>query len=128
MSPAPITIISFGYLHGPPPEAEVVYDVRRHFRDPHVDPSMRELTAEHPAVRNAVMSTSGVTLLANSISRAILAYRCGSHGLAVTVAVGCAGGRHRSAVVADWVGVRLADAGYHVNVEHRDIALPVVTR
>lgn len=39
--PVDITVVFFGYLHGEPPKA----DLRHHFRDPHVNPGLRYLTA-----------------------------------------------------------------------------------
>jgi UPF0042 nucleotide-binding protein len=39
-----------------------------------------------------------------------------------TLSVGCTGGRHRSVVLAEEIGRRLIEAGYRVQVRHRDIA------
>lgn len=47
--PPLVRLVSFGFLHSPPPpEAHVVVDLRTHFRDPHVSPEMRQLTIAAP--------------------------------------------------------------------------------
>jgi UPF0042 nucleotide-binding protein len=46
----------------------------------------------------------------------------------VTVAIGCAGGRHRSVVLADVLAEHLALAGWHVQTNHLHVDKPVVVR
>lgn len=96
-----VTIASFGYPHSEPPPADLLGDLRRHFRDPHVSPELRHLTAHDDAVRRAVMATDGIPALVAALAAATDAYLAGpSAGGHVSVAVGCAGGRHRAATVA----------------------------
>jgi RNase adaptor protein for sRNA GlmZ degradation len=125
-----VAVISFGYLPGVPPSADMTFDLRRHFRDPHWDenPALRELTGLDDAVAARVLATPGILVLATAIAMAVAAYAEGPHGLPVIVAVGCAGGRHRSVAVAEAVASRLTAAGHDVTVRHRDIARPVVRR
>jgi UPF0042 nucleotide-binding protein len=120
-----ITVISFGYLHGAPPAADVVQDMRP-YRDPHVDPAMRQLTGTDPAVIKKVLDTPGVTGLIYQL--ALNAAAAAAGGSAVTYAVGCAGGRHRSVVVANALAAALRVRGLAVEVEHRDMHRPVVNR
>lgn len=122
-----ITITSFGYLHGPAPEAHITADLRFHFHDPHVTPALRELTAEDPDVIAAVAHTPGVGSLTGALADAAQSFGGGVlHDL--FIAVGCAGGRHRSAAVAGMVAGLLRDRGCQVTVTHRDIGKPVVHR
>lgn len=121
-----VTVTSFGYLHGDPPAAHLTLDLREHFRDPHVSPALRHMTARDSAVRHAVFGTAGILALVEAISDAVVAYRRGPGGQAVTVAVGCAGGRHRAAVVADAIRTALADEDVVATVVHRDLDKPVV--
>lgn len=123
-----IVCVSFGYRHGPPPTADVTVDVREHLRDPHVDPAMRGLTGRDMRVAHRVLTTPGAADLAGRLADVM-------HGLAeladrrhryVTLAVGCAGGRHRSVALAEYVAGVLQAAGWGVEVEHRDIGLPVL--
>lgn len=125
-------IVSFGYLHGPlldenggPLPVDLMVDLRRHFRDPHVDPALRQLTALDDAVRTAVRNTAGITDLVATLTGAVLAYRSGpsAHRHPVTVATGCAGGRHRSVdrTTEGHAGrERIPRLAWSVNVAHPD--------
>ncbi|WP_406227395.1 ATPase [Streptomyces anthocyanicus] len=121
-----VTITSFGYLHGDPPAAHLTLDLRHHFRDPHVSPALRHMTARDSEVRQAVLGTPGIPALVEAVSDAVVAYLNGPGGQAVNVAVGCAGGRHRAAVVAEAVRTALADEDVTAAVMHRDLERPVV--
>ncbi|MEV4784036.1 RNase adapter RapZ [Streptomyces tuirus] len=123
---AAIKIVSFGFLHAPPPEADVVLDLRRAFRDPHTDPRMRELTGRDRLVRRTVLRTSGVRRLLAATVRQVQAYTEGPSAERIIIGSGCAGGRHRSVVVADKLARRLRRRGHTVTVQHRDLHLPVV--
>ena len=72
-----VRVISFGYGHGAPPPAHITVDVRAHFRDPHVNPDLRNLTAADQRVVRAVMSTPGVRPLISSILGQVRAYQDG---------------------------------------------------
>ena len=123
-----IEIISFGYGHGPAPEAHATFDVRHHFRDPHVDPILDPLTAEDIAVRMNVTRTPGVSWLTGAVADTIRAFQRGPAQGPVTIAIGCAGGRHRSAAIAIEVAEFLGASGVPVTVTHRDIHRPVIER
>lgn len=144
-----VQITSFGYGHPQgAPEAHLTFDLRRHFRDPHVSPQMRYMTAHDQLVRQTVMATSGIRELILAMVAAVDAYQTGPSAVDTTVAIGCAGGRHRAATVAmalaavlsgDIEAVRelsLADAaaqrtpGQHDDVvlTHRDLAKDVISR
>lgn len=125
---ATVEIISFGYGHGPAPEAHIVLDLRQHFRDPHVDPALRQLTAADRVVREAVYRTPGVMDLIEAATATVRAFLAGPTTAPVTVAVGCVGGRHRSAAVASAIDIRLRDHGITTQLHHRDIHQPVITR
>ena len=128
MTEHPIEIISFGYGHGPAPDAHLVVDARHHFKDPHVDPALRHLTAEHEAVMAAVLATPGVTHLIQAIAAAANAFRLGPTPGPVVIAVGCVGGRHRSATIAAEVARHLQRASVPTALTHRDLRRPVITR
>jgi hypothetical protein len=125
---AELAFISFGYGHAAPPPARITIDVREHFRDPHVNPALRRATAEDPRVVAAVLDTPGVGLLIASLAGVIAAYAAGRSPAPLTVAIGCAGGRHRSAVIAAELARHFAEAGVTVSLVHRDIARPVIER
>ncbi|WP_200764660.1 RapZ C-terminal domain-containing protein [Streptomyces malaysiensis] len=149
--PVTVRITSFGFLHGEVPGAHLVVDLRHHFRDPHVNPQLRHMTAYDAEVRSTVMNTAGIKPLMAGITAAVEAFLAGPSGdFPVDVALGCAGGRHRAgstamalaAIVAGDVetagevgGEELAQLaeqfvgrGIRVELVHRDLAKPVVER
>ncbi|MEU5753502.1 RNase adapter RapZ [Streptomyces sp. NPDC047829] len=125
---AVVEIVSFGYLHDTPSAAHLTIDLRHHFRDPHVAPELRYMTADDAPVRAAVLNTPGITALVDATATAVTAFAAGPSAGAVTVADGCAGGRHRAPTFARVLAERLSAAGHHVKVHHRDIDKDVVQR
>lgn len=121
-----IKLISFGFLHGTPPVADLVFDLRP-YRDPHVSPELRELTAHDQIVVDTVLATPGINEVIESVTRAA-AFELITGDTDITVAVGCSGGRHRAPVVADQVYRDLLEQDWPVDVVHRDLELPVVNR
>lgn len=119
----PIRITSFGYLHGEPPAAHITLDLRHHFRDPHINPQLRNMTAYDAPVRDAVLATPGIRQLIEGAITTVCAFLVGPTTGPVTVAVGCAGGRHRAAAVAMELGIQLG-----ATVTHRDLDKPAVDR
>jgi UPF0042 nucleotide-binding protein len=107
-----VEITTFGYLHGQPPRAHLTLDLRHHFRDPHVSPHLRYMTAE----------------LVEATARAVEAFAAGPSAGIVLVAVGCAGGRHRAATVGIALTRRLTASGFTAYLTHRDMGRPVVQR
>ncbi|MFJ2779195.1 ATPase [Kitasatospora sp. NPDC087315] len=129
MSVTEISVISFGYLHGDPPaDANFVLDLRRHFRDPHISPGLRYQTAHDLPVRRAVLGTPGIRELISTAALVADAFDAGPGGAPLTIAVGCAGGRHRAATVAMALADRLRKTGSPVTLVHRDLGKPVVER
>lgn len=125
-----ITVISFGYLHGEPPEAHVTLDLRAHFRDPHFDPALKNLSARDAEVTDAVLATPGIPVLIDAAARIAGAYCSGpsasDHQL--VIAVGCSGGRHRAATVAAELYNILSVRSYSVRIAHRDLSKPPFER
>ncbi|MFF4804030.1 ATPase [Streptomyces sp. NPDC001351] len=125
---AVVEIVSFGYLHDAPPAAHLTIDLRHHFRDPHVSPELRYMTADDEPVRTAVLNTPGITELVEATATAVAAFASGPTAGTVTVADGCAGGRHRAPTFARALAERLRESGHSVTVSHRDLNKPVVHR
>ncbi|MGY1439608.1 RapZ C-terminal domain-containing protein [Streptomyces reniochalinae] len=124
-----IEVVSFGFGHAPAPRAELVVDLRAHFRDPHVRREMRELTGLDDEVRHTVIRTPGIPPLIDALAGVVNGFLVGSTVLPTRVAVGCTGGRHRSVVVAVEVARRVRKArGVDIRVRHRDIERPVLAR
>jgi RNase adaptor protein for sRNA GlmZ degradation len=120
--------MTFGYLHGPAPAAHLSVDLRTHFKDPHVAPDLRYLTACDERVRATVLATGGVKALIDAVAAGVHAYLAGPSGDPVLVAVGCAGGRHRAATVGMELARVLSARGIAVTLTHRDLSRPVIDR
>lgn len=125
---ATINIVSFGYGHAPAPEAHLTIDLRHHFRDPHLSPELRHMTADDQPVTEAVLATPGISDLIHAVSAAIKAFADGPTIGPVTVAAGCTGGRHRAPTFARTLLARLHSDGHHATIHHRDITQPVINR
>lgn len=119
-----LKVISFGYLHGTPPAGAFAADLRECLRDPHIDPALRQMTGLDDPIRQKVFNTNGAREVIDGLAN----LASDLHDRGIPLAVGCAGGRHRSVVVAEEVAAWLRDDGYEVVVEHRDIHRPVVQR
>jgi UPF0042 nucleotide-binding protein len=123
-----VVVVSFGYGYGAPPEATITLDLRFAFKDPHVDPRLRYMTAADRPVRVAVLRTPGIRPLMKATVRQVVAYRQGPSAGQITIAVGCVGGRHRSATFAHYLARRITRRGLQVQLQHRDLTKPVITR
>ena len=118
-----VNFTSFGFRHGLPRGADLVFDVR-FLRNPHFHPTLRPKTGLDPEVAAyALDEERGVALLARL--RDLLEFQIPlyeAEGKAyLTVAVGCTGGRHRSVAVVEALAPELRRGGREVNVTHRDV-------
>lgn len=120
-----VNVLSFGFSHGLPPEASLVFDVR-FLPNPHFVPELRPLTGEDPAVYVFVCdSFDGRAFLdrLGEMVRWLLPHYQGEGKSYLTIAIGCTGGRHRSVAVARWLYTHLSGLdGLAVNLTHRDAA------
>jgi UPF0042 nucleotide-binding protein len=119
-----VTIMSFGFKYGLPPDADLVADMR-FLPNPFWNGDLRPLTGEDPIVREYVLHQEGAAEFLDSYSAALepvlAGYQRENKGHSV-VAVGCTGGKHRSVVMARELGSRLASLpGVAVRVKHRDL-------
>lgn len=118
-----INLVSFGYKHGVPVDADLVFDVRC-LPNPHFVEGLRQLTGRDRAVvrymRRHTETTDFLDRLTAFLRFAVPQYvREGKSYL--TVAVGCTGGRHRSVMMAEALARTLAGLkGTRVRVAHRD--------
>ena len=117
-------LISFGFKHGVPLEADLVFDVR-FMENPYYVDSLRHLSGLTPAVRDYVMSQpiaqQFFDFLAGFLELTIPGFR--SEGKTrLTIAIGCTGGYHRSIVVAEELRKWLEKGGFGpVAVFHREL-------
>ena len=121
-----VTLVSFGYKHGIPLEADLLLDVR-FLPNPHFVPALRPLTGRDRRVREYVnkVEATGMFLDKTSDLLGFLIPQYSSEGKSyLTVGIGCTGGRHRSVAIADQLRRRLPRLeGIRLRVKHRDILL-----
>ena len=113
---------SFGFKHGLPLDADLVFDVRC-LPNPHYDPVLRPLTGLDPAVCDFLGAQPEVQRMLADIRRYLAdwlpAYIRDNRSY-LTVALGCTGGQHRSV----WFAERLAESfrdSARVLVRHRTL-------
>jgi UPF0042 nucleotide-binding protein len=119
-----ITLLSFGFKHGVPLDADLVFDVRC-LPNPHFVPALKKRTGRDRAVAQFMERDASTREFIAKLEE-YLAYVV-PHYIAegksyLTVAIGCTGGRHRSVMIAERLKRALAGvAGARVRVRHRDI-------
>lgn len=118
-----ITIYSFGYKHGIPLDADMVFDVR-FIPNPYYLPSMRNLTGNSKKVQEYVMrfdeTKSFIEQIHKLIVELIPSYiREGKSQL--VIAFGCTGGQHRSVTIANVVSDLFKGEDRRVLTIHRDL-------
>ena len=120
-----VSVFSFGFKHGMPVEADLMVDVR-FLPNPFYDPEMRALTGNDPRVADFVLKNPVTERFMGAWRNLLDVVMPGyvQEGKAhLSVAVGCTGGQHRSVAIANATAAHLRQAGYHVSLSHRDLAL-----
>jgi UPF0042 nucleotide-binding protein len=117
-----ITIQSFGYKHGLPIDADLVFDVR-FLANPHYVPHLAPLTGLAPEVLEYIhtdpRTAPYMEKLYDFITFSLPQYA--REGKAyVTIGIGCTGGRHRSVAIGEDLAARLRADGHRVAIYHRD--------
>ncbi len=127
---ADLTLVftSFGFKHGIPLDADLVFDVRA-LPNPHYDPALRPLTGRDAPVIEFLNATPAAQELLTDIDTFVAKWlpsfaRDNRHYL--TVAIGCTGGQHRSVYFAEQLAARFirrgtGPQGAEVLVRHREI-------
>ena len=121
--PLLITLLSFGYKHGVPAEADVVLDVR-FLPNPYF---IAELSAQtglaEPVARFVLCHPDAEAFFTHAVE--LLGFylpRAQREGKAyLTIGIGCTGGRHRSVAVATELFNRLG-THYQITVRHRELS------
>jgi RNase adapter protein RapZ len=118
-----IFVTSFSYRHGLPRDADLVLDVR-FLRNPHYVAALAPLTGLDQEVAAAIEADPDFASFFNGLCSWLgpLLPRYESEGKSYfTIAIGCTGGRHRAPYVAARLAARLAELGFRVAVDHRDL-------
>ena len=120
-----VTLLSFGFKHGVPLDADLVFDVRC-LPNPHFVPALKPRTGQDAAVvefmERDASTREFMDRLEDYLRYAVPHYIAEGKSY-LTIAIGCTGGRHRSVMIAERLRKALASiAGARVRVRHRDIA------
>jgi UPF0042 nucleotide-binding protein len=119
-----VHVISFGFKHGLPMDADMVLDVR-FLPNPFYVEELKFLSGNDPPVRDYVLSFPA--------SRSFIDKTCDILDLLMphyiiegktrlVICVGCTGGKHRSVTLANSLGEYLRSQGYSAYISHRDIS------
>ena len=118
-----VSLVSFGFKHGLPLEADLVFDVR-FMPNPFYIDSLRDHTGLDADVRDYVFSfreTEQFMEKLRDLLRFVLPLYWEEGKTVLVVAIGCTGGHHRSVAVTHALAEYAASLGYQVTENHRDM-------
>ena len=117
-----VQMVSFGFKHGVPIDADLMFDVR-FLPNPHYVEHMRPLTGLDEEVSNYVFKWAETKQFLDKL-KDLLAFmlpRYRKEGKSqIVVAIGCTGGQHRSVAIAEFLADAFKD-DFLTKVTHRDI-------
>jgi UPF0042 nucleotide-binding protein len=118
-----VTVVSFGYKHGLPLDADLVIDCR-FLPNPHWVDELRPLSGLDDAVVAYLDEQDVTSPFVDELENLLLfllPHYVKEGKSYLTVAFGCTGGRHRSVAIAERVARLLDQSGYHPRINHRDL-------
>lgn len=117
-----VHLVSFGYKHGIPLEADLLFDVR-FLPNPYFVSRLRTLTGRDPSVARYLRSfpeTREFVKRLRDFLRYLVPFYVREGKSYLTVAVGCTGGQHRSVFVVEEIAKALKIRRLTMLVRHRD--------
>lgn len=121
--PLRLFLTSFGYRHGLPRDADLVFDVR-FLRNPHYIAELKAKTGLDGAVGAYIEEDPALApflaRLTSFVEPLLPLYEAEGKSY-LTVAIGCTGGQHRSVYVVERLKRWLSDRGIGIEARHRDI-------
>ncbi|XXM70881.1 RNase adapter RapZ [Lysinibacillus sphaericus] len=117
-----VNVISFGFKHGLPIDADLVFDVR-FLPNPHYIDHMRPKTGLDQEVSTYVLKWNETHKFLDKVTDLLsfmLPHYKREGKSQLVVAIGCTGGQHRSVALAEYIGHHFED-DYHTKISHRDI-------
>ncbi len=124
LDPSRLTLFleSFGFKHGIPLDADFVFDVRC-IPNPFYDPKLRTLTGRDPEIIRFLESIPMTQRMFEDIHQFISNWApdfIRDNRTALTIAIGCTGGQHRSVYLAESLA-RALQSRHAVRVIHREL-------
>lgn len=118
-----VTVMSFGFKHGIPRQADIVMDVR-FLKNPHWNENLRPLSGKDSSVGDYINTDPEFgQFIANfkTMLEPLLPRYMQEGKSYLTIAFGCTGGRHRSVYTTEKIGAWLADTDSNIHIRHRDL-------
>ena len=119
-----VNVMSFGFKHGIPIEADLVFDVR-FMPNPYYVAELKHKTGLDQEVQDFVFNFQQTNEFMDQLKKMLsfLLPLYSEEGKAMLViAIGCTGGHHRSVAVAHKLAEHITAEGYQVTENHRDIS------
>lgn len=118
-----VTVTSFGFKHGVPPDVDLVLDCR-FLPNPYWVEELRPFSGRDAVIQDYVnsfpLTEEFIEKVEDLLEMLLPAYL--EEGKAVlTVAFGCTGGRHRSVAIAEQLAAWLSGRGIETRLRHRDV-------
>lgn len=117
-----VQVVSFGFKHGVPIDADIMFDVR-FLPNPHYVESMRDLTGLNQEVNAYVFKwkeTRQFVRKLQDLLEFMLPHYHREGKSQLVIGIGCTGGQHRSVAIAEKLG-EIINQKYTAHVYHRDI-------
>jgi len=117
-----LTLMSFGFKYGLPPELDLCFDVR-FLPNPFFQAELRNKTGLDKDVQDYVLAHTEAHDFLAKIDDMVtfLMPKYHHEGKAyVTIAIGCTGGKHRSVTLVETLSKHLKDKGISSKIQHRD--------
>jgi RNase adapter protein RapZ len=117
-----VNVMSFGFKHGIPIDADLVFDVR-FLPNPHYIDHMRPLTGMDEEVSSYVLKWSETQKFLEKVTDLLsfmLPHYKREGKAQLVIAIGCTGGQHRSVALAEAIG-HFYDKDFNTQISHRDI-------
>lgn len=119
-----VTILSFGFKHGIPADADLVFDVR-FLPNPFYIEDLKYKTGNDSEVQDYVMSFPEAEIFIDKLSdmlEFLIPNYVKEGKYQLIVGIGCTGGKHRSVTLANRLYARLKNKGdYGLKIAHRDV-------
>ena len=119
-----VNVLSFGFKHGLPIEADLVFDVR-FMPNPYYVAELKLKTGLDREVREFVLGFHQTHEFLDQIKKMItflLPLYAEEGKSMLVIAIGCTGGHHRSVAIAHELADHIRAAGFSVTENHRDIS------
>lgn len=126
-----ISVLSFGFKYGIPPDSDLVFDVR-FLPNPYYIEDLRPQSGNDREVREYVMNNEKAAEFLDKMTDLVefLIPNYVQEGKTqLVIAIGCTGGKHRSVTLANELFEALSrNENYGIRVEHRDIGKDAITK